>query len=146
MVSLDTYARNVVIDALMRNQPFVGPAALYVALVTTMGISPTLAGVEVSGGSYTRVLVPASLAAWAATQGGGITAPSSGTSGASSNNADITFPRPTANWGTIVGFELWDSPGAGHRWMFGTLTIPKSVSLGDPAISFPAGELVIALA
>src|ERR1700733_6915207 len=107
MPSLTASAQNLVLDALMRQQPLVTPLTWYVALVTTEGGSNFLAGVEVNGGSYARVAVPATLAAWAGTQGQGSTGESTGLGGNTSNNAQILFPAPTASWGAIVGYELW---------------------------------------
>jgi hypothetical protein len=68
---------------------------------------------------------------------------SSGTSGLTSNNAAITFPAPTADWGSIVSFRLWDAATAGNAWICQTLTIPKTVNNGDAAPSFNAGTLTI---
>jgi hypothetical protein len=141
MASLTAYAQNLVVDALIRGQPIVPPLVWYVALVTTMGSTNYLAGVEVLGGSYSRVAVGATLAAWAGTQGEGSTGVSIGTSGMTSNNNAIAYPLPTANWGTVVGYEFWDAPINGNRWLFDRLGVPKTVSIGDPAVVFPPGEL-----
>lgn len=141
MPSLSDYAQNQLLDALMRGAPFVVPSTWYVALVTTAGASNALAGVEVTGGSYARVPVQASLAAWAGTQGDGSTGISIGSGGHTSNNAPIVFPKPTANWGEILGYEFWDAARNGHRWLYDRLVIPKTVSLGDPQVTFPAGDL-----
>lgn len=143
MPSLTAFAQNKVLDAFLRQQPLVTPQVWFLGLVTTMGSSNALAGVEVQGGSYARVSVPASLAAWAGTQGQGTTQLSVGISGMTSNNARIIFPDPTDNWGSIVGWEMWDSLTFGNRWIYDRLLIPKTASVGDPALDFPAGELQI---
>ena len=119
-----------------------GPTSLYVALYTS---APSAAGggTEVSGGSYARVSVTSSLANWAGTQGAGTTTASSGTSGATSNNAAITFPAPTANWGVIVAFAILDASTAGNFLFYGALTTSKTVNNGDAAPSFAAGALSI---
>lgn len=119
-----------------------GPTSLYVALYTS---APTAAGggTEVSGGSYARVAVSSSLANWAGTQGAGTTTASTGTSGATSNNAAITFPAPTANWGVIVSFAILDATTSGNFLFYGALTTSKTVNNGDAAPSFAAGALSI---
>lgn len=127
----------------MRGVALATPATLYFALVTTAGPNNFLAGVEVSGGSYARVGIISSLAAWAGTQGQGSTGLSTGFGGASSNNNAITFPAPTGNWGSVVGWEAWDAATLGNRWLYDVLTVPKTVSIGDPAVAFPVGELRI---
>lgn len=140
MPSLTSFAENVVLDALLRHQQMVTPPIWYVALVTTMGATNFLAGVEVVGGSYARAAIPATLAAWAGSQGQGSTGISIGLGGNTSNNVNIRFPDPTAGWGSIVGYELWDAPLFGQRWMYDVLSVPKTVSVGDPAVFFPTGE------
>jgi hypothetical protein len=100
--------------------------------------------VEVSGGSYARASVAASLANFAGTQGAGTTVASTGTGGLSSNNAPITWPAPTAQWhptnGQIVGIVEFDAATGGNAWTY-MLIQPKSVNAGDPAPSAAAGTL-----
>lgn len=142
-MALTAYAQNKIIDAFLRATPLVTPTTWYVALVTTEGATNALAGVEVQGGAYARVPVPATLASWAGTQGDNTSGISIGTSAKTSNNVSISFPMPTANWGAIVGYELWDQQINGNRWLYDVLTVPKTVSAGDPAIAFPPGALAI---
>ena len=117
--------------------------ALYVALYT---VTPAdVAGTEVTGGSYARVLVDPTVATnWLTTQGN-TTSPSTGTSATTSNNAVITFPAPTANWGTITGIGILDAVTAGNILFWAPLSLSKVVNNGDPAPTFPAGSLVAAL-
>lgn len=93
---------------------------------------------EVVGGAYARVGVATSLVNFAGTQGAGTTVASTGTSGTTSNNGAITFPAPTANWGTIFGMVDMDAATAGNGYHFQALTVPKTVNNGDPAPSFAA--------
>jgi hypothetical protein len=103
-------------------------ANVYVALVTT---TPTdaAAGTEVTGGSYARVQ---SAGSWGTPSAGSVT-----------NTGALTFAAPTANWGTVVGFEIWTAVTAGTRIAWGTLTTNKTVNNGDAAPSFPASSLTI---
>lgn len=142
--ALCTKAQNAIIDAFLRGQALVTPATWYVALVTAAG-SPTVAGTEVAGGSYARVSVTASLANFCGTQGLGTTVASSGTNGITKNNAGITFAAPTADWGTIVGWELWDALTAGNRWLAGSMLNGITITNGGPARSFGIGALTIHL-
>lgn len=146
MANLTATAQNALLDALLRHQTFVPPANLYIALVTVPGVSNILAGTEVHGGSYARAKVSPTLANWAGTQGAGTVVASSGSSGATSNNLAILYPNPTSNWGSIVGYEIWDDPTSGNRWLYDTLPVPMVVSSGDPPVSFPPGALAIAFA
>jgi len=140
---LAALAQNKIVDAPLRGVPLVMPPVFYVALVTTEGVTNAMAGVEIVGGAYARVPVPNSLATWSGTQGAGSTGVSTGISAESANNQAIVFPVPTENWGTIQGYELWDAAVNGFRWLYDSLSIPKTVSVGDPAPEFPAGAFVI---
>lgn len=141
MTALTNYIENQLIDFLFRGQPLTAPTNVWVALFT---VAPTDAGggTEVSGGSYARVEVPCSLAAWAGTQAPGSTAPSIGSNGTTSNNADLTFPTPTALWGTVVAVAVFDAASAGNMLFHGPLAAPLTVNVGN-VLRFPAGSLSI---
>jgi hypothetical protein len=141
---LSAYAQNKVLDALLRGAALALPGVYYVALVTTTGATNALAGQEVSGGAYARAAVALSLSSWSATQGG-TTGTSTGIGGISSNAAPIVFPQPTDNWGSVVGYELWDAATFGNRWIYDVLRVPKTISAGDPAATFPIGELQLSI-
>lgn len=136
--ALTDYAENKLVDALIRGQAIGAPATWYVALYTTCPTDST-SGTEVSGGSYARVAVTAGLTQWAGTQSAGSTTASSGTNGTTSNNATITFPAPTANWGTVTCWGLTDASTAGNIWVYSSLTTSKTINNGDAAPSFAAG-------
>lgn len=135
--AMSNYLTNKVVDAIMRGQAMPTISNVYVGLATTTG-SPAACGTEVSGGSYARVTVAATLTAWAGTQGTGTTSVSSGTSGQTSNNATITFPAPTANWGTITEMCVFDAASGGNLLWRTALTVSKTVNNGDAAPSFAA--------
>lgn len=142
MAGKSNYLENKYIDWFFRGQTFTPPATIYVALYTA---APTSAGggTEVSGGSYTRASIASSLANWAGTQGTGSTTASSGTSGATSNNVSITFPAPTANWGTVTHFGLFDASSAGNLLYWAPLSTSKTINNGDAAPNFAAAALTV---
>lgn len=115
---------------------------IYVALFTTAP-ADSGGGTEVTGGSYARIAVACTLAAWAGTQSAGSTTASSGTSGVSSNNASITFATPTADWGTIVAFGIFDRLTSGNLLFSAPLSSPRVVLNGDAGPSFAAGQLTV---
>jgi hypothetical protein len=147
-------AENKLIDWFFRGQAIgitgasaaagTGPTNLYFALYTATP-SDTGGGTEVSGGSYARVSYASSLANWAGTQGAGTTTASTGTSGQTSNNSVVTFPAPTANWGVVTAYGLFDAASGGNLIAWGSLTTSKTINNGDSAPSFAAGSLVITL-
>lgn len=140
MAALSDYLENKLIDQLFRGQAYTFPSKLYVGLLTAAP-SDTGGGTEVTGGSYARVETNASLAAWAGTQAAASTAASSGTSGTTSNNLAVTFPAPTANWGSVTHAALYDASTSGNMLVWGALTVPKTINNGDSAPSFLAAAL-----
>lgn len=141
MAAMSDYLENKLIDQIFRAQAFTFPSTLHVGLLTAAP-SDTGGGTEVSGGAYARVAVTNSLANWAGTQSAGSTVASSGTSGTTSNNGTITFATPTAGWGTVTHFGIYDASTGGNLLFFGALTVSKTINNGD-TVSFPAGTLSI---
>ena len=141
------YLENKLIDWFFRAQAIgitgasaaagTGPTSLYYGLFTAAP-SDTGGGTEVSGGSYARVTVASSLANYAGTQSSGSTTASSGTGGLTSNNGTITFPAPTANWGSVTHFGVFDASSGGNLLIHGALTVAKTINNGDAAPSFAA--------
>lgn len=141
MAAMSDYLENKLIDALLRGQSFTFPTTVYIALFTANPTDST-AGTEVTGGSYARVAVTCSMANFAGTQSAGSTTASSGTNGTTSNNTVITFPTPTANWGTVTGVAVMDAATSGNVLLFGALGSSKVVNNGDVAPSFAAAALI----
>lgn len=139
MSSMTDYLENKLIDAIFRNVAFTPPTPLYIALYTS---NPTdsSAGTEVSGGSYARVSVTPNNTNFANTQASG-TGASSGTGGTTSNLTAITFPSPSANWGSVTGVAIMDASSSGNMLAFAALTTTKTVNNGDAAPSFAIGAL-----
>lgn len=121
---------------------------MYVALYTVSpddtSTSNSGTGTECTGGSYARVSIACALTNWAGTQGATATTASTGTGGTTSNLVIITFPTPTAGWGTVVAFALCDvASGAGNMFYWGTLTTSKVINSGDQAPVFNVNALSI---
>ena len=144
MSAMSDFLENKLVDHLLRNTAYSMPATIYVGLYTATP-SDAGGGTEVTGGSYARVQVGPSTTAWNATQGGTAGA-SSGTGGQTANAADITFPAPTANWGTVTHFGIFDAATSGNLLMWAALAASKVVNSGDAAPKFLAGALTITLA
>ena len=143
MSNFTNYTENQLVDHLYRAGTFTKPTAMWHALYTA---APGEAGggTEVTGGSYARVNLAPSDTNWTATQGG-TSGASSGTTGQTSNAVAITFPTPTANWGTISHVAQHSASSAGNPYTYGTLGTPKTVNNGDPAPSFAVGALTVTI-
>ena len=109
----------------------------YIALYTTVPTDVNASGVEVTGGSYARVAVTNNATTWPN---------STGTNPATkSNGIVITFPTPTANWGTVLAFAVYDAATVGNELVWATLTVNRTINNGDTAPFFPIGTLIITL-
>jgi hypothetical protein len=144
MSAMTDYLENKLIDHILRNTAFSVPAGLYVGLFTAAP-SDAGGGTEVSGGSYARAAIGPSTSTWTATQGGTAGA-SSGTTGQSGNAADLVFPAPTANWGVVTHFGIFDAASGGNLLFQGALAASKTINNGDAAPKFLAGALTVTLA
>ncbi len=111
------------------------PATVYYALFTT-DPTDTGTGAEVSGGAYARVAVP--------TATGSFSAPAAdGQGGRSYSNAvAITFPTPTANWGTVTHFGIFSAATGGNLLRHGLITTSRNILSGDQSPTFAIGALV----
>ena len=132
-MSHSDFLENKLLDYYLRAKNWDGtanatvPGTLYVALFTAAP-SDSGGGTEVAGGSYARVAIATS--GWNAASGGLV-----------DNTAAITFPNPTANWGTVTHVGLFDASTAGNLIDWGALTASRVVNSGDTPVSFAAGAL-----
>jgi hypothetical protein len=109
------------------------PTASFVGLFTAVTNAEAGTGTEVTGGSYARVDVTGALGA--------------PTDGAGSNTAAVTFAAPTANWGTVTHFGLFDASTAGNPvTALKALTASRVINNGDAAPSFAIGALTASVA
>ncbi len=136
MSAMSDYLENELIKHIFRTGSFTKPTVLAVALFTAAP-SDSGGGTEVAGGSYARAQLNPLDANWNAT---------SGTNGLTANTGDLSFPTPSANWGTITHFGIFDATSGGNLLFHGALTQSKTVNNGDPAPKFVAGALTVTLA
>jgi hypothetical protein len=144
MSQMTNYLENKLVDHLFRAQTLTAPASLHVSLHTA-DPGETGANEVASSGGYTRAAVTSSLANWAGTQAAGSTVASSGTGGQTSNNNAVTFATPTAGWGTVTHFAIWDAASGGNPLLYGALTVSKTINQGD-SVSFASGALTVTFA
>lgn len=128
MAEMSNYLENALINATLRATTFTSPTTVYVSLHTA---DPTDAGsgTEVSGGSYAR-------------QSASFASPNNG---ASSTNADITFPQATGSWGTVSHIGIWDSLTTGNLLYHTQLDASKTIDTGD-IFKIASGSLTVTLA
>ena len=134
MAGKSQYLEKALLDHVFGKTTYTGPTTVYVGLLTAAP-SDTGGGTEVSGGSYARAGLTNNTTNFPNATGG---SPAS-----KSNGAAITFPAPTANWGTITHFGIYDASSAGNLLYWAALTASKTVNNGDAAPSFAIGALSI---
>jgi hypothetical protein len=106
------------------------PSAIWCALFTAVSDAEAGTGTEVTGGSYVRVDVTSLFGA--------------STNGAGSNSGAITFATPTAGWGTVTHYGIFDASSGGNAVSaLKPLTTPRVINNGDVAPSFAPGALTI---
>ncbi len=122
--SKSNYWEDAVLN-LLRATNITAPTTIYVGLMTAAP-GETGPGTEVTGGAYARTAV--TFAAPAA--------------GQVSNSAIVNFPTPSAGWGTVVGWGLFDAATVGNMLYYSDQTPNKTINTGDP-VSFAASALVV---
>lgn len=142
MAAMSDFLENELIDHIFRQRSFTAPTAMHVGLLTAAP-SDTGGGTEVSGGSYARVALAPLFSNWKGTNNETTAVDSAGTGGTTKNNVAITFPAPSANWGVITHFGIYDASSAGNLYFWGALTASKTVNNGDAAPSFAIDALQI---
>lgn len=102
------------------------PAALSAGYLALYTAAPTKAGggTEVAGGSYARLATVS--ADWAVTGGGAVWT--------ASNARTLTFPTPTALWGTLAAVGLLDAATAGNLLWFQALAQQRVPAIGQPVV------------
>lgn len=110
------------------------PANLYVALFTTLPAEDNTGGVEVSGTGYARVLCGPGDSYWTPPVGG---------SGIYTNAVVIQYGSPTSDWGSVVGFGLFDAITSGNYLLGNLFDAPISILSGNPPPGFSVGALSI---
>lgn len=127
--SKSDYMEAKILDSVFNGQAWTTINNVWVALFTAAPTDSS-SGTEVTGGSYARVsTAPAD---WTAASGGSL-----------NNGNAVTFPAPSANWGTVVAFAICDASTAGNQLYWGDLTSSRVINSGDGAPSFASGALVI---
>ena len=130
--SLTDFLETALINHLFRGTAYTAPANWHISLHTA-ACSDSATGTEVTGGSYARVAVASGAGTWAAVSAG---------NGTTSNSAAVNFATPSAGWGLVTHFGLWDATTAGNQLICQALTTSKTINSGD-TVSFAIGALTI---
>ncbi len=123
----DTF-ENRVLNWLLTSSSVTRPSAWYVGLFTSgNGPSDSASGTEISGNGYTRKVIAFTV-----------------TNNVGSNNAVITFPTATGNWGTVAVAGIFDASSGGNLIAYANLTNTKDIQTSD-ILQIASGDLTITL-
>jgi hypothetical protein len=137
--SLSNYTEDAILNAIFRNGTFpITGTTIYFSLFTAAP-SDAGGGTEVTGGSYARVAVLRNV-----TTNFDAPADNAGSQQTANTNA-ITFPSPTANWGTVTHMGVHDAASAGNLIAWADLTTSRVINNGDGAPSFAIGAFTTAV-
>jgi len=131
--SLALFAENKVLEHAVGKTSWTMPSEPYLALFTTAPTSEDgTGGVECDAGNYARITCPGTN--WGAAAAGAI-----------ANSVAIEFAEASgANWGNVKGFALFNAITEGDMILWGEVTTPKDINIGDTA-KFAIGELDVTL-
>lgn len=130
--SFALYAENKVLELIVGKTAFATPT-VWVGLFTVVPINEDgTGGTEVSAGNYERK----------STEGADWNEASEGLI----NNANniIFIECAGADWGTINGFALFDALSGGNMLVWGNITVPRDIVIGN-TVRFEPGSLNISL-
>lgn len=137
MGSFSDYIEAKVLDAVFGATALPTIGTHYIALYT-VAPSDSGGGTEVTGGSYARHPVTNNTTNWPNASG---TNPCR-----KSNGVAFTWAAaPTANWGLVVAFAIFDQSSGGNMLGWSLLGTSKTINSGDAAPSFAIGALTIDL-
>ena len=119
------------LDSVFGRVAYTAPATLYFGLATRAANKAGQVS-EPSGGGYARVAMTNDATRFPAAN-----------IGAKSNASVVTFPAPTADWGTIVSLFVADAPTGGNVLAMADLTSPRAISSGAPAPTVAAGAFYL---
>jgi hypothetical protein len=133
MSSLTAYLQKKLGDHAIGKASYTMPTVHLALLSASPGEAGSLTS-EFSGGSYARVALTAKMGA------------ADSTTGISLNTSVVTFPSPTAAWGSLVYAAIVDASSGGNVLFYMPVGNPIVVNNGDPAPSFPIGSISVSIA
>lgn len=137
MSHLTNYAEELIGNAMLRGGTLTWPTTWHVALFTAASSPEAGTVTEVSGGDYAREAIANGSSAW--------NAPTAG-NGVFDNAADIDFGDPSANWGTVTHWGLYDAASSGNLWLCVPFASSYEILSAATNVKFAAGALDITFA
>lgn len=124
MASKTQYLQKKLLDHALGKASYTMPAAVYVGLLTSTPGELGSQASEVAGGSYARVELTSKMDATVLA------------TGVATSNAAVTFPTPSADWGTVAYIAIFDAASAGNMLYYQALAAARVISLADGVAPF----------
>lgn len=128
MSQLSDFTEANLLNHILRGVALTAPGADNHFALFTATPSDTGGGTEVTGGNYSRKNITRAVGSFDAA-----------VSRATQNTIAITFPTPSAGWGTVNSWGMFDAASGGNLLLWGALTTPKVIGATDPAPSWGIG-------
>lgn len=128
---LTDLVNNKVLDCFFGGSAIIPPPTLYIGLSVIRSYKGGYVS-EPSGGSYARVAVPNDLSHFPAAS-----------AGTKANAKAITFPSPSAGWGTIQSVFVADAPSGGNVLAMADLPAPRTIDGGGAAPKIAVNALFL---
>ena len=126
-----TFLEHAILNHFFRSASQPAPATLFLALYISDPTDDDI-GTEIAGGGYMRQIIT-----FAEPQ-------QVGGRGQTQNNAQVTFPTATDNWGTISHWGVRDALTGGNLLTYAPVPTPKLIEQGDEA-KFNANAITISV-
>jgi hypothetical protein len=134
MSGMTNFLENEIGDHILRGRSYTAPTQLHVALHTA-NPGETGATAELTGNNYARAQLNPSFSNWKGSNNEVTAVDSAGTGGLFRNNQTVPWPTPSANWGLVTHFSIWDAAGSGgsggNCLFYGELTASKTINAND---------------
>lgn len=127
----DTYAGFLLDAALGSSRTADFPATVYIGLSTSAPSNTGTGITEPVGGAYARVAKTNDDTNW----------PDTGTDRIKANGTAVTFPQPTASWGTVTHFVIMSAATGGSMVAWGTLDVSRTIGAANDPPNFAVGAL-----
>lgn len=141
-MGMSRYLRRSLARWALRNTPMPSPPpTIYIGLHTADPGDQGAHEVSIDGTSYARSAVTTGQAGTGI--GSGFTDPTNASTVVSENVSAIPFPSPTANWGTVGYWSIWDAASGGNFLGGVALASPRAINNGDGAPRFDPETLTL---
>ena len=124
-------AAHLMLDMMFRNVAWTKPD-IYAGLATATLTDSDTTATEPVGNNYARVNVPT-------------TSMNAATNGATTNNTDITYPTPSATWGTITTIPVFDALTDGNMLAYDNDNVIDQTVNANDTVTISAGNFSASL-